>query len=104
VGFGPLTEATNKTNAGSMARTSNQRSQLGATHSNVLGAACHAHTRNTRAAIDSSEKTPRNGPSSDTLHHRIAQPCSGEAEMNSDPYPGGDDQKRHGVIIHQTVA
>ena len=42
VGFGPLTEATSKTNAGSMARTSNRRSQLGATHSKVLGVACHA--------------------------------------------------------------
>src|ERR1700761_1432131 len=42
VGFRPLTEATNRTNAGSMASTSNQRSQPGATHSSAVDAVLQA--------------------------------------------------------------
>ena len=77
VGFGWLTEATNRMNAGSIARTRIQRSQAGMNQSGSVGEALQARTRKMIAAIDRTEKTPRNGvsPMRTTMASRTRVPA-----------------------------
>ena len=62
-------------------------------------AALHDQTRNTMARIESSENSPRNGPSPIRRHQHIAQPCPGDADMDAEPDQGREDQQSHGASL-----
>ena len=95
VGLRRLIAATNSTNATSITAASTKRSHPGAYHNGVVGAARQAHTRNTIAPIETSEKHRAERDLADAAHQRLAQRRSRDADMDGQLYQSRNDQQAH---------